>query len=135
MRKDAREITFKLIFQHLFTTEEGTSKAQLISSPEYEVLEDDENYINEVLYGVKVKQEELEEDVKAHAVGYPIERIYKTDLAILLLATYEIKYVGDVPYKVSVSEAVNLAKKFGSEKSGSYINGILASIVKNVEQA
>ena len=58
-----------------------------------------------------------------------MERISKTDLAILRLAIYEILYREDIPYKVSVNEAVELAKSFSDNASPSFINGVLAGII------
>ena len=60
---------------------------------------------------------------------WTIERISKIDIAILKLAIYEILY-SEVPYKVAINEAIELAKKYGDESSKKFINGILASIVK-----
>ena len=60
---------------------------------------------------------------------WKLSRISKMDLAILKLAIYEIKF-SDVPYKVSINEAVELAKKYGEDKSKNFVNGVLASIVK-----
>ena len=61
--------------------------------------------------------------------NWKIERISKIDLSLLELAIYEIKYK-EVPYKVAINEAVELAKKYGEENSKTFVNGILASIVK-----
>ena len=60
---------------------------------------------------------------------WKIERISKIDLVILKLAIYEIKYK-ELPYKVVINEAVELAKKYGEDNSKNFVNGILASIVK-----
>ena len=68
--------------------------------------------------------------IDQYAGSFAYERLYKVDLSILLLATYEILYT-DIPFKVSVNEAVELAKTYSTEKSAAYINGILASIIKN----
>ena len=61
--------------------------------------------------------------------NWKIERISKIDLSLLELAIYEIKYK-EVPYKVAINEAVELAKKYGEENSKTFVNGVLASIVK-----
>ena len=74
--------------------------------------------------------DELVEDVSKYADKFDIDRIYKVDLAILLLAAYEIKYMEQIPFKVSVDEAVNLAHKYSTEKSGKFINGILSKFAR-----
>ena len=63
-----------------------------------------------------------------------MERISKTDLAILRLATYEILYRDDIPFKVSVNEAVELAKSFSDDSSPSFINGVLAGVINGLEK-
>ena len=67
----------------------------------------------------------IEKNLKAE---WKIERISKIDLAILKLAIYEIKYK-DIPFKVVINEAVELAKKYGEDTSKNFVNGILASVV------
>ena len=64
--------------------------------------------------------------------GFNIDRIYKLDLAALLLATYEMKYMDDIPLSVSISEAVELVKTYSTEKSNSFVNGILSSVYKSL---
>ena len=68
----------------------------------------------------------IEQNLKS---DWKISRISKMDLAILKLAIYEIKY-NEIPYKVAINEAVELAKKYGEDKSKNFVNGVLASIVK-----
>ena len=62
--------------------------------------------------------------------GYTIDRLYKVDLAIIILAVIEVKYVKETPKEVVINEAVELAKKFSTEKSPKFINGVLADILK-----
>ena len=64
--------------------------------------------------------------------GWTISRISKTSLAILKLAIYEIKYVDDVPAKVAINEAVNLAKKYGADDEPSFVNGLLGAVYKEL---
>ena len=74
--------------------------------------------------------EAIDEIISNNAVGWSIKRITKTALAILRLAIYEIKYVDDVPEKVAINEAVELAKRFGEDGAGAFVNGVLAGVVK-----
>ncbi len=67
------------------------------------------------------------------APEWPLKKINKIDLAILRLATYEILHQPDIPTKVSIDEAVELAKEFGSESSPAFVNGVLGTIVRNQE--
>ncbi len=76
---------------------------------------------------------ELDEKITKSAPAWPVEKINRIDLAILRNATYEITHT-DTPAKVVVDEAVELAKEFGGDNSPSFINGVLGSIIKHVEE-
>lgn len=139
-RKIAREIAFKLVFAANFQEEEiniDEMTATLIKelNKANEVNKEDLEYIKSVSKGVSEKVSKLDEAIKSHLKGWKMERICKTDLAILRLAIYEILYREDIPYKVSVNEAVELAKSFGEDSSPAFINGVLAGIIKNMEEA
>lgn len=126
-RRDARDIAFKLIFSYTFDNEKNVEALE-----EYIVsLEaDDKAYVLDVYNGVISHYDELMEDIKNNAEKFDVSRIYKTDLAVVLLALYEIKYISSIPYKVSVDEAVSMAHKYSTEKSGKYINGILSKFAR-----
>lgn len=134
-RKVAREVAFKVIFETSFQEDEKISKLmnELLenSEEEYEVNSEDDKYIQEITEGVKEKESELDEIIKTHLKGWTIERINKVDVAILRLAIYEILYRDDIPYKVSVNEAVELAKVFSEDASPAFINGVLAEIIND----
>ena len=87
-------------------------------------------YIKDVITGVEKNKVEInnliEQNLKSN---WKMERISKIDLSLLELAIYEIKYK-ESPYKVAINEAVELAKKYGEDSSKTFVNGILASIVK-----
>lgn len=74
-------------------------------------------------------------DIDAHiaqaAPEWPVQQINKTDLAILRLSIYELLFDSSIPYKVTIDEAIELAKTYGSEHSASFINGALGTILKN----
>lgn len=135
-RKVAREIAFKLVFAANFQDKENNIEETteiLIKELDKanEVNKEDLEYIKSISEGVSEKVSELDEAISKHLKGWKMERICKTDLAILRLAIYEILYRDDIPYKVSVNEAVELAKSFGEESSPAFINGVLAGIVKD----
>ena len=126
-RRDARDIAFKLVFAYTFDNDKNNEALEeyLVDSDA-----DDKAYVTEVYNGVIAHYDELMEDVKSSAEKYDVNRLYKTDLAVVLLALYEIKYMTSIPYKVSVDEAVNMAHKYSTEKSGKYINGILSKFAR-----
>lgn len=130
-RKLARESVYKLVFEYLFIGEYDKTTEELFKQ-DSDFSDDDKEYLSKVYQGVIANFDDLKTYVKDKAQGYSLDRIYKADLSALLLATYEMKYLDDVPPKVSIAEAVALVKKYSTDKSNSYVNGILASIYKDL---
>ena len=130
-RKIARELTFKVIFSLDFQNEDEQIKGLIanLENENNEITEEDKEYIESIAKGVSLKKDELDQKIQKYLKGWTMERISKTDLAILRLAIYEILYREDIPYKVSVNEAVELAKSFSDNASPSFINGVLAGII------
>ena len=85
-------------------------------------------FLRQLVMGVTEHQEEIDALLRANLEKWRLERVANVDRAILRMATYEMKYVEDVPVKVSLDEAVELAKKFGDTKSGSFVNGVLSKV-------
>ena len=121
-RSDARELAFKTIYSKFFNQE---------AEVEFEA-EDTLNleFVTKILNTFAENYQEINETISSHLKGYTIERLYKVDLAILVLAIIEINYIKENPKQVVINEAVELAKKFSTEKSPKFINGVLADIVK-----
>ncbi len=128
-RKKARENAFKCIFQIGFENEYNIDK--MIESLEEDTKfdSDDREYIVHTVNGVINNLSEIDKYILSNLKGWTIDRISKVDLALLRLAIYEIKFDRSVPYKVSVNEAVELAKAYGDDKSHSFVNGLLAKVV------
>lgn len=135
-RKVAREVAFKIIFELAFQHDEEATKLfkkMLEASEEkYEITEEDNVYVNEIITGIQNNEESIDEKIKNHLKDWSFDRISKIDIAILRLAIYEIVYRQDIPCKVSVNEAVELAKIFSEDSSPAFINGILAEILKEI---
>lgn len=125
-RSQAREIAFKLVFEYIFNKEEDN----MLLSEYIDENTDEQDYIREVYHGVITNYDELCGIISKSSRGFAFSRIFKVDLAILLIALYEIKYMKTIPTKVSINEALNLAKAYSTEKSNKFINGILASVVE-----
>ena len=136
-RKNAREVVFKIVFELIFQEDAEAKQlySELIDSFEndYEITQEDEQYINDVLDGINLNKSSIDEKIKAHLKDWNFERLNLVDVAILRLSTYEICYRKDIPCKVSVNEAVELAKVFSDDSSPKFINGILAEIIKDEE--
>lgn len=126
-RKQAREEAFILIFEKQFNSD----SLEDIMECAVQVREiEPDLYIRSVFFGVYEKLEELDGVISENAVGWSIKRISKTALAVLRLAIYEIRYMDDIPVSVTINEAVELCKKYATKEDASFVNGILASVVK-----
>ena len=88
-------------------------------------------YIEKIFRTYKEKKEEIDGLIKQYAIGWDIERLFKIDKDILRIAISELVYIKDAPVKVVIDEAIELAKKYSTDDSPSFINGILAKVVEN----
>ena len=131
-RKTAREVALKITFEFSFQDEEASSLYErfLDSEENANLSEEDEAYVLDVIQGIQKNLNLIDDKIKAHLKDWNFERISKIDIAILRLAIYEIDYREDIPSKVSINEAVELAKSFSEDSSPSFVNGILAEIIK-----
>ena len=130
-RSQVREQTFKLIYSlEIQKKEEINEMIELFLENNNIKQQKDVDYVKTVVLGIKEHEEEILDKISANLKDdWKIERISRMDLSILKLAIYEIKFT-EVPFKVVINEAVELAKKYGEDSSKKFINGILASIVK-----
>ena len=128
-RKVAREDCFKLIFEYQFLKLKNEITLEEFFN-DNDLMEEDKDYIKRVYDGMIEHKAEILDIIQKHLSGYVISRVYKVDLAILTLAVYELNYDKQLPSAVVINEAVEIAKKYSTDKSYSFINGVLASIVK-----
>lgn len=126
-RSLARESVFKLVFEYIFGKEKNEEFLSEILEEENNVSES--GYIQEVYNGVINHYDELVNEITKYLESFKLDRVFKVDLAILLVAIYEIKFIKSIPNLVSINEALNLAKKYSTEKSSLFINGILKNFV------
>ncbi len=126
-RKMAREEAFILIFEKIFSHQDNGEILELAA--EVRDLKPND-YILTVFSGVTEKEEQLDAIISENTVGWKIDRISKTALAVLRLAIYEIKFMDDIPVSVSINEAVEICKKYAPETDASFVNGLLSSVVK-----
>ncbi len=92
------------------------------------VSEEDKAYITNRVDDIVAHQQYIDEEINKVAVNWSTDRMSKVDLTILRLAYYEMKMDDEIPAKVAVDQAVELAKKYGSDNSASFVNGILAKL-------
>lgn len=130
-RHELREQIFKLLFRIEFNdlTDMDEQKELFFRDTECKAGEKDEAYITEKYKKIEEKVEELDLLLNEKSDGWSTPRMGKVELTILRLALYELKYDDEIPTGVAIDEAVVLAKKFGPEGAGSFVNGVLAKFV------
>ena len=133
-RTEAREQAFRLLYSLQLMDEKNIEEQLEIFIQENEIKDKDGiDYIKDVIVGTNKYNEEIEKSISENIKSdWDINRISKIDLTLLKLGIYEIIY-SKLPYKVVINEVVELAKKYGDDKSKSFVNGVLASIVKKNE--
>lgn len=122
----SRELAFKLIFEYCITGEKNDLTVEELLSENEDA---DKEYVTKVYSGVIENFDTLQSEIAQKVNGFTIDRVFKIDLSLLLLALYEIKYMDQIPAVVSVNEVLNLAKQYSTEKSAAYINGVLSSFI------
>lgn len=131
-RSEARDAAFTQVFQMSMHREDmDVILDELLKArPECEA---NLGYIRSIIDGVSGHNEELEEIISKHLrTGWTISRISKASLAILKLAIFEMKYRDDVPVKAAINEAVELAKRYGDDDDPTFVNGLLASVCREI---
>ena len=132
-RTEIRELAFKLVYSlEIQAIDNLDEQINLYLENNQITGKEAVEYIKDVMFGINEHSSEIQEIIKSClATGWSIERISKINISILKLALYEIKYK-NIPFKAEINEAVELAKKYGEDTSSKFINGALASAVKQL---
>ncbi len=96
---------------------------------------DDGGFAARLVAGVTASRPTIDEEIVAHAPEWPLEQITTVDRNVLRIGIFELKYDVEIPAKVAINEAIELAKTFGGESSGKFVNGVLGTIYKEMEAA
>ena len=130
-RTEAREQAFKLLYSMEIQKEDEEEQVELYFENNEITDTKTIEYVKDIWAGVEAHKEEINQKISSNLkVDWKLERLSKVDLSLLKLAIYEMLYK-KIPFKVAINEVIELAKKYGEDNSASFINGILASIVKN----
>ena len=122
-----RENVFKMLFRAEFHDADDMKEQLDLFDEELENPSESELfYINSKSKGILEHIDEIDALINEKSTGWKTSRMAKVDLSIIRIAVYEIKFEDDIPFKVSVNEAVELAKKYGADESPAFVNGILA---------
>ena len=132
-RKEAREVVVGLLFETEFKAEDNSSEIFAISSENREIPEDD--YIKNTYFGVCENREKIDELIGDHSNGWKTHRLTRLSRSVMRLAIYEMLFCEDIPYSVSINEAVELTKKFDDPKAKAFVNGVLNSVKDALESA
>ena len=131
-RKEAREYVLSLLFETEFKTDDRIEEVFAISVENREIPTDD--YIKRAYFGVYENQERIDGLLGAHANGWKTHRLSKLSRSIMRLAVYEMLFEEDIPYSVSINEAVELTKKYDDPKARAFVNGVLNSVKNELEE-
>lgn len=128
MRRDARVVAFQIIFSKMFASNQ-------IEEPFFDSLkkESDISFAKSVVENFLEHKQDLNEQIQSGLVGYGLDRVYKVDLALVYLALTEINYL-DTPKQVAINEAIEIAKKYSTDKSPKFLNGVLSSVLRGKDK-
>ena len=129
-RRELRENIFKMLFRVEFHDENEMNDQLALFEEQLEGLKEaDLSYIKEKTKEIIGHLKEIDAEINEKSTGWKTSRMGKVDLSIIRLAVYEIRFDEEVPEKVAINEAVELAKKFGTDESPAFINGVLAKVM------
>jgi len=123
-RREAREAILKILYEYDVG---GKDVEDIIKNYNFE---NQEEYVINTLRGTMENLMTIDEIIEDYSLGWKLERMARVDLAILRFSLYEIIYQKDIPFNVTINEAIELAKKYSTEESPSFINGILGRYVE-----
>ena len=132
-RRKARELAIQVLFNLEFSSDSPTDVFDLICEM-FNSGRAIRSFSKELVLGVCKERDELDGLIRNASKNWRLERMSRIDKCILRLATFEILFMDDIPPKVSIDEAVEIGKKFGSDGSGGFINGVLDNIYNKLVQ-
>lgn len=133
-----RIIALQTLYEQEFRRECGDDKFDLAevldrNIQRYHETVDDRAFIKALVQGVSKYADKLDEQLQPLAPEWPISQIARMDRMVLRIGSYELVYGTDIPPKVVINEAVELAKAFGGDNSSKFINGVLGTLLKQIE--
>ena len=126
-RRKARSKVLQALYEIDSVTRNAAGVVERLLSEE-DFSEENQAFIRDLVAGVIENKDQIDSNIKKFAPQWPLEQLSIIDRNILRLAIFEILFDNKVPVKVAVSEAVELAKSYGSENSGKFVNGVLGSV-------
>jgi N utilization substance protein B len=127
VRRRAREIALQVLYQKELNCIEVEEALNLFWN-NFEVLKGAMGFSDRLVKGVEQHREDLDRVIEEYSSHWKVDRMTHVDRTILRIATYELLYCDDIPPRVAINEAIDIGKKYGSEDSGAFINGILDKV-------
>ena len=129
-RSLSRETAFSLLFEYIIKQDEGAEEIfeNAVEFPNFK----ESPYVRQAFFGAVENMDAINAIVDKCLVGWKKERVSYVSRAVLVLATYEMMFVEDVPYKVAINEAVSLSKKYEGGKSYTFVNGVLNAVAEEL---
>ena len=131
----ARTIALQSLYQWDFNQQKAEQLKDIVQNnlAEFAPQFDDQGFITHLIFGVTKHQKEIDKLITKYAPEWPLEQITVVDRNVLRIGIYELQFSsGEIPPKVAINEAIELAKSFGGESSGKFINGVLGTIYKEM---
>ena len=128
-RTQARENVFYLVFEAIFQKDSCDYADIFQTAQDLGIIEYDD-YTERVFFGVMENLETIDDKIKPYTKGWKFDRLSKVSVAIMRICVYEMLYCDDIPFNVSINEAVELAKKYDFDKAPGFINGVLNNIAQ-----
>lgn len=130
-RTEAREIVVGLLFETEFREDENLEEVFAVSTDNREIPQDE--YIKRAYFGVYNNKEKIDDMIGSSSKGWKTHRLTRLSRSVMRLATYEMLFEEDIPYSVSINEAIELTKKFDDLKAKAFVNGVLNSVKEKIE--
>ncbi|WIV10995.1 transcription antitermination factor NusB [Proteiniborus sp. MB09-C3] len=129
-RKLARESAMKLLFQMEINNDFSSESIDIFLNNN-EFSNDEKEYIINTIKDITEKLDIIDSNIEKYALGWKINRIPRVDLSVLRIAIYEILFRSDIPVEVSINEAIDISKKYSTNESSKFINGLLGSVARD----
>ena len=124
LRREGRELALQILYAQ--DSQKGELRETLRGFRDgVEAIQPVREFAERLVLGVQEHQTEIDEAIKARSKNWSLSRMPRVDLNIMRLAAYELLFRSDIPKKVSINEAIEIAKKFGDKESPAFVNGIL----------
>lgn len=135
-----RHLARTIAMQSLYEWDFNGRTVNVISILEHNLREfapdfDDKGFSESIVKGVVDNQTEIDQLITKYAPEWPLDQITVVDRNVMRIGIFELKYSPEIPPKVAINEAIELAKTFGGESSGKFVNGVLGTIYKKMEEA